>query len=147
VNCSCLPFLKILFKTKLLVMKIRQIPIKQIDDDHEIWLKELDNHWNEIVGFRHRLIQLSKMNNCIELTQEQLLLEMHFQRLENEIERICDNIKKHLYSRSNLLSQHAIRTDEDYYGDHEDLCSEIQTFRQIYIETQKEYYDFMTRWR
>jgi hypothetical protein len=128
-------------------MEIRQIPLKQIDDDHEIWLKELDNHCNEIVGFRHKLTQMSKNNNSYELALGQQLLEMHFKRLEHIIERMSVDIKKHLYGRSNLSLNQAILTDEEYYGDHIDLCSEIQTFRQIYMETQKEFFDFLSKWR
>ena len=125
-------------------MESQTIAFKQIHDDHYIWLSELDNNWNKIVGFRHKLKNLPKLNKAIAMDIELNQIEAQFSILEQSIERISDNIKMNQFWLNNILSPLNIREDDRCYGEHKDLATEIQILRQLYLETEKKYYDFIS---
>lgn len=122
-------------------MDFRPVPYKQMYEDHEIWLNELEYHRHKIKKFRQKLSQILDVYVRLEIQEHQF--DHQFQSLEQAIENLSEKIKQHQYSRSHLFSEQVIPVDDDYYGDHEDLRTELHTFRKMFLDTQKEYYDFL----
>lgn len=126
-------------------MIIKQLSYKQVLDDDKIWLSEIDNHWNEIVGFRHKLLKLAKLVKTMDVSVDRQHFELQFKILELTMKNLTKKIKLHHRKLGRFPTNQSLLGKGQHYDEHESLRKEIGAFRIMYLENQKEFYGFTAK--
>lgn len=115
-----------------------------LHEDHKNWLIELEFCKGEIIFFQSILEDFADKNNdpekmlLVEQFQNKFLLEnktieIYSQEILNEEERLKEFIKTHSENIEFIT-----------FSDHKDRRSKMATYRRLFAELKKEFYQFIT---
>lgn len=120
--------------------------IKELHDEHKIWLAKLLFYQDELVIMAGRIAEIEKKNT----SQEVLALVDHFQnQLVIQKEKI--DILKHDIKSHELFLEGAIINNQDSleagkFSDHQKHRESIVVFEKIFNELRSELIQFLSRW-
>lgn len=120
--------------------------IKELHDEHKIWLAKLLFYQDELVIMAGRIAEVEKKNTDHEVLtwvdhfQNQLVIQ------KEEIDFLKHDIKSHeLFLEGGILKNHD-SLNQEKFSDHENHRESIEVFEKIFNELRSELILFLSRW-
>lgn len=124
----------------------KHVYISDLHFEHKLWLNELTFYNNEVDGFENRLAEVSSRNTIMEAKAGIEQYQNQFIRQKEVIDELKHEINEHEHKLSQHAQEHPVAIDHQYFGDHTDLRSRMQTFRELFNELKDNYFRYLVKW-
>jgi hypothetical protein len=113
--------------------------------EHRLWNSELGFFADELKIYEHRLEELTQKYRSVEVLSG---LE-HFQNQFIRQKEVLDTLKHDIHIHEQKLQEALQRGEEaplepEY---HQFIGEQMETFRSIYSDLKKEFYQYLVKWR
>lgn len=120
--------------------------IKELHDEHKIWLNKLLFYQDELIIMAGRIAEVEKKNS----SDEVLALVDHFQNQlviqKEQIDILKHDIKSHeLFLEGAIIKNHDSIDQEKFY-DHKKHRESILVFEKIFNDLRGELIQFLSKW-
>jgi hypothetical protein len=120
--------------------------IKELHQEHKIWLAKLLFYQDELVIMAGRIAEVEKKNTSDEVLawvdhfQNQLVIQ------KEQIDILKHDIKSHeLFLEGAIIKNHD-SIDQEKFSDHDKHRESIEVFEKIFNELRVELIQFLSRW-
>ncbi len=111
--------------------------------ENRTWKRQLDFTKDELGYYRERLAEVA--NDWTD--HDVLAMVEHFQNTfirQNEVvDQLLHTIKEEELNLAKFAKDHPIAVDHVYFNDHDALRDKVETQNHIYMETRKEFMNFL----